>query len=78
MPDALCRLAKVEERIEVLMVFMQRHCDEEANNKKEVLAAIQEVKDYQKNQVGFIRGVVFTVSAIIGVIGLIFTYWVKP
>lgn len=67
MPDLECRVARLESRLDSMEkdTFIKL---------EEIKDAIEDLKVYQRNQQGFVRGVVFTVSAIVGGIGLAFNW----
>ena len=66
MPDEKCRLAKLEERADA-------H-DEQVVSMKADLVYIRTALENQK---GFVRGIAFTITAIVSGIGLFINYWNK-
>ena len=66
MPDEKCRLAKLEERADT-------H-DEQVACMKADLAYIRTALE---NQRGFVRGIAFTITAIVSGIGIVINYWNK-
>jgi hypothetical protein len=64
MSDIYCRVAKIEQR--------QEHQTENIEDIKKIL---EEVRDIQKNQQGFVRGVAFAVTALISLGGFVFNYF---
>ena len=66
MPDEKCRLAKLEERADAQ--------EEQVASMKSDLAYIRRTLESQK---GFVRGVAFTITAIVSGIGLAINYWNK-
>lgn len=77
MPDEACRLAQAESNIENLCEKFDRHQEEEVAHLKRIWDSIEEIKIYQRNQQGFVRGVIFTVTAIVGGVGFLFDYFQK-
>lgn len=66
MPDENCRLSKLEER-----------ADNQEQQAIEIKNDVKEIKTMIENQKGFIRGVAFTITAIVSGIGLFINYWNK-
>lgn len=66
MPDYNCRLSKLEQAVE--------NYEEKFTTISERLIEIKTTLDSQQ---GFVRGIVFTVTAITGGIGLALNYWGK-
>ncbi len=58
MPDINCRVARIEQQ--------QENQSQDIGDIKQLL---EEVRDTQKSQQGFVRGMVFTVTAIISAAG---------
>lgn len=58
MPDINCRVARIEQQ--------QENQSQDISDIKQLL---EEVRDTQKSQQGFVRGMVFTVTAIISAAG---------
>lgn len=66
MPDEQCRLAKLEERADSHDdQFDSLRCD------------VRDIKTILENQKGFVRGIAFTITAIVSGIGLVINYWNK-
>lgn len=66
MPDENCRLSKLEER-----------ADNQEQQAIEIKNDVKEIKTMIENQKGFIRGVAFTITAIVSGVGLFINYWNK-
>ena len=66
MPDEQCRLAKLEERADAQ--------EEQVTSMRNDLSYIRTTLD---NQRGFVRGIAFTITAIVSGIGLAINYWNK-
>mgnify|MGYP003339525887 FL=1 len=66
MPDEKCRLAKLEERADAQ--------EEQVASMRNDLSYIRTTLD---NQRGFVRGIAFTITAIVSGIGLFINYWNK-
>lgn len=88
MPDEACRLAKCEQNIENLSEKLEEHFQDEEKfmyslkqdlerSQSELRNDIRALMEAQKNQQGFVRGVAFTVSALVGGVGIFFNWWYK-
>lgn len=66
MPDEMCRLAKLEER-----------ADSNDEQFAELKSDVKDIKFMIESQKGFVRGVAFTITAIVSGIGLVINYWEK-
>jgi hypothetical protein len=64
MSDIYCRVAKIEQRQETL-----------TENIEDIKKILEEVRDIQKNQQGFVRGVAFAVTALISLGGFVFNHF---
>ena len=58
MPDINCRVARIEQQQET-----------QSQDIGDIKQLLEEVRDTQKSQQGFVRGMVFTVTAIISAAG---------
>lgn len=74
MPDETCRLAQAEANIKNLCEKYEDHCEAEERHLKRIWDSIEDLKELQRNQQGFVRGVVFTISAVAGTVGVIVHY----
>ena len=66
MPDEKCRLAKLEER-----------ADNHDHQFQVLWSDVKFIKSAVENQKGFVRGIAFTITAIVSGIGLVINYWNK-
>jgi hypothetical protein len=68
MPDINCRVAKIEQQQET-----------QTESIEDIKKILEEVRDIQKSQQGFVRGVAFAVTAIVSVGGFFINhlYWGK-
>ena len=66
MPDERCRIAKLEER-----------ADSNDEQFAELKSDVKDIKFMIESQKGFVRGVAFTITAIVSGIGLVINYWGK-
>ena len=58
MPDINCRVARIEQQQ-----------DDQSQDIVDIKKLLEEVRDTQKSQQGFVRGVAFSVTAIISAVG---------
>jgi hypothetical protein len=58
------RFSKIESRLDLIEYRFNQHLAEEIAGKREILASLDEIKDFQRKQKGFIGGVVLTITAI--------------
>ena len=58
MPDMNCRVAKIEQQQET-----------QTESIEDIKKMLEEVRDAQKSQQGFVRGMVFTVTAVVSAAG---------
>lgn len=63
MPDINCRVARIEQQQET-----------QSQDIGDIKQLLEEVRDTQKSQQGFVRGMVFTVTAIISAAGFLFNH----
>lgn len=77
MPDEACRLAHAEANLENLCERFEIHAKHESEQFEEIRASLNGIHQQLENNKGFIRGIIFTVSALVTGIGLIFNYFHK-
>lgn len=63
MPDLNCRVAKIEQQQET-----------QTESIDDIKKLLEEVRDTQKSQQGFVRGMVFAITAIVSAGGFIFNH----
>jgi len=71
------RYAEIKSRMDLIEFRINQHLFEEVTGKKEILAAIAEVTDFQRKQKGFIGGVILTITAIWAALQFAVP-WLKP
>lgn len=75
MPDIDCRVAKLEQKMENYDHILQNHLVEEEKATVKLFDKLDVIEESLAKQKGFIGGVTFTISAIVGAIGLAISFF---
>ena len=64
MPDELCRITMLEDSVKSIKANYEALCLKQEKQHEETMNALSELKEVRMKDVGFIGGIVFTVSAL--------------
>lgn len=73
MPDLNCRVAKLEEKHESLVKWLNEDKEEARQDRLSIESKVNHLISLQDKQKGFIGGITFTVTAIFSLITYYFT-----